>query len=147
MGNDGWGRRPTAGYAPARGGTVARLPERRDSESYTEWSPGNPDYLARVRDVESLDLDGLRSYLRDLASHQAWIDAVLNLRGDSRTLRLHDEELYVASQDSQLAQLAGLWSFRAATTQQPGSRVLPQSRYSQAGRTGHLRPAPERGRD
>lgn len=25
------------------------------NESFTEWSPGNPDYLARLRDVESFD--------------------------------------------------------------------------------------------
>jgi hypothetical protein len=26
------------------------------NESFTEWSPGNPDYLAKIRDIESLDL-------------------------------------------------------------------------------------------
>jgi hypothetical protein len=26
------------------------------NESFTEWSPGNPDYLARLHDLESLDL-------------------------------------------------------------------------------------------
>ena len=26
------------------------------NEGFTDWSPGNPDYLARLRDVESLDL-------------------------------------------------------------------------------------------
>jgi hypothetical protein len=163
------------------------------NESFTEWSPGNPDYLARLRDAESLDLvldelfrayrgikvlsyqldeeqlshlvqrpglriiyisrrnllqtavsdriakqthvfnrwdvrphetlehrydsltpldlDDLRSYVHELASHLARIDSVLNRLSDSRTLRLHYEDLYFASRESQLAQLSVLWSF------------------------------------
>ncbi len=163
------------------------------NESFAEWSPGNPDYLARLRDVESLDLvldelfqtyrgikvlsyqldeeqltnlvqrpglriiyisrrnllqtavsdriakqtnvfnrwdvrpqetlehrydaltpldlDDLRSYVHDLASHLAWIDSVLNRSSGVRSLRLHYEDLYFASRESQLAQLSGLWSF------------------------------------
>jgi len=163
------------------------------NEGFTDWSPGNPDYLARLRDVESLDLvldelyrtyrgikvlsyqldeeqlirfvrrpglrivyisrhnllqtavsdriakqtqvynrwdvrphenvahryhslspldlDDLRSYLHDLALHLAWIDSLLDQRSDCRTLRLHYEDLYFASRESQLAQLSALWSF------------------------------------
>jgi hypothetical protein len=163
------------------------------NENFTEWSPGNPDYLARVRDVQSLDLvldelfgtysgikvltyqldaaelthlvqrpdlrivyisrrnllqiavsdriakqthvynrwdvdpeenladrygaltpldlDDLRSYVRFLASHLAWIDSLLNRRSDSRTLRLQYEDLYFADRESQLAQLSVLWSY------------------------------------
>ena len=32
------------------------LPDEPFNESFTEWSPGNPDYLARIRDIGSLDL-------------------------------------------------------------------------------------------
>jgi len=163
------------------------------NESFTEWAPGNPDYLARITDIESLDLvldelfgsyrgikvltyqldeeqlthlvlrrdlrviyisrrnllqiavsdriakqtrvfnrwdvhphvpvedrynsltpldlDDLRSYVHDLASHLAWIETVLNLRGDAHTLRLHYEDLYFANRQAQRAQLAVLWSF------------------------------------
>jgi hypothetical protein len=163
------------------------------NESFTQWSPGNPDYLARIHDVGSLDLvldelfrsyggikvlsyqldeeqlthlvlrrdlriifisrrnllqtavsdriakqtrvwnrwdvgpdeplehrydclapldlDDLRSYVHDLASHLAWIDSVLSLRSDGHTLRLHYEDLYFATREAQCAQLATLWSF------------------------------------
>jgi hypothetical protein len=166
------------------------------NENFTEWSPGNPDYLARLRDVQSLDLvldelfrtyrgikvlsyqlddeqlshlvqrpglriiyisrrnllqtavsdriakqtnvfnrwdvrpqetleqrydsltpldlDDLRSYVHDLASHLAWIDSVLSRRSD-RTLRLQYEDLYFASRESQLAELSVLWSFLGLT--------------------------------
>jgi hypothetical protein len=163
------------------------------NENFTEWSPCNPDYLARLRDLESLDvvldelfrayrgikvlsyqldeeqlthlvqrpglriiyisrrnllqtavsdriakqthvynrwdvrpeetlehryetltpldLDDLRRYVHDLASHLAWIDSVLNSLGDTPTVRLHYEDLYFAGRMSQLAQLSVLWSF------------------------------------
>jgi hypothetical protein len=163
------------------------------NENFTKWSPGNPDYLARVRDIESLDLvldelfrcyrgikvlsyqldeeqlthlvlrrdlriifisrrnllqtavsdriakqtrvwnrwdvrpheslerryaclapldlDDLRGYVQELASHLAWVDSLLSLRGDGGTLPLSYEDLYFATRDEQHAQLAALWSF------------------------------------
>lgn len=58
-----------------------------------------------------LDLDDLRGYVHDLASHLAWIDSILGLRGDAPTLRLHYEDLYFATREAQRARLAALWSF------------------------------------
>ena len=163
------------------------------NESFSEWSPDNPDYLARIRDVTSLDLvldelfqsyrgikvlsyqldeeqlthlvlrrdlrivfisrsnllqiavsdriakqtrvwnrwdvdphepltnrynslapldlDDLRDYMHDLASHLAWVDSILNLRSDARTLRFDYEDLYFATRETQYAQLSTLWSF------------------------------------
>ena len=163
------------------------------NENFTEWSPGNPDFLARIPDVESLDLvlaelfasyrgikvlsyqldeeqishlvqrpelrivfigrrnllqtavsdriakqtqvynrwdvdpnealgrryaaltpldlDDLRGYVQELASHLAWIDSLLSQHGQGRTLRLSYEDLYFATRDQQQAQLSALWSF------------------------------------
>jgi hypothetical protein len=173
------------------------LPDEPFNESYADWSPGNPDYLARIRDVESLDtvlaelfgryrgikvlsyqldeellrhlivrpdlkiifisrrnllqtavsdriakqaklwnrwdanpqqpleryydclqpldLDDLRGYVRELAPHLLWIESVLNLREDGRTLRLCYEDLYFAGGEAQRAQLSAVWSFLELT--------------------------------
>jgi hypothetical protein len=58
-----------------------------------------------------LDLDDLRRYVDDLASHLAWIDSILSLRSDSHTLRLHYEDFYFATREAQRVQLSDLWSF------------------------------------
>jgi hypothetical protein len=50
---------------------------------------------------EPLDLDDLRSYLRELAPHLHWIQSVLNLREEDRTLRLRYEDLYFAALQAQ----------------------------------------------
>jgi hypothetical protein len=169
------------------------MPDEPFNEQFTEWSPGNPDYLGRVRDVQTLDevlgelfgvwrgikvltyqldeeqlrhlvirddlriifirrrnllqiavsdriakqtgvynrwdvqggerlerrydslrpldVDDLRSYVRDLTAHLAWVESILSLRSDSHTLRLTYEDLYFASREVQRAQLSALWSF------------------------------------
>jgi LPS sulfotransferase NodH len=169
------------------------FPDEPFNENFADWSPGNPDYLARVRDTDSLDavltelfecyrgikvlsyqldeellrhlilrpdlriifisrrnllqiavsdriakqtrvwnrwdanperpleqyyeslepldLDDLRSYVRELAPHLHWIESVLNLRKGSHTLRLRYEDLYFAPREAQRAQLSAVWSF------------------------------------
>lgn len=173
------------------------FPDEPFNESFIDWSPGNPDYLARIRDIESLDtvlaelfqtcrgikvlsyqldeellrhlilrpdlriifisrrnllqtavsdriakqtklwnrwdvspgqplehyydslepldLDDLRRYIQELGPHLRWIESVLNLRQASHTLRLHYEDLYLATAQAQHAQLAALWSFLELT--------------------------------
>jgi hypothetical protein len=65
----------------------------------------------RYDSLTPLDLDDLRCYVHDLALHLAWIDSLLNQGCGYRTLRLHYEDLYFATRESQLAQLSVLWSF------------------------------------
>jgi hypothetical protein len=173
------------------------MPDEPFNESFAEWSPANPDYLARIGDVESLDLvldelfrgyrgikvlsyqldehqlthlvhrrdlriifisrrnllqtavsdriakqtrvwnrwdvhpteplerryqslapldiDDLRSYVHDLAAHLQWMDSVLSLRSGARTLRLHYEDLYLATRQAQHARLSTVWSFLGMT--------------------------------
>jgi hypothetical protein len=173
------------------------LPDEPFNESFADWSPGNPDYLARIHDIESLDtvlaelfahyrgikvlsyqldeellrhlilrpdlwiiflsrrnllqtavsdriakqtklfnrwdanpeqpleryydslepldLDDLRSYVRELAPHLRWIESVLNLRKDGHTLQLRYEDLYFATPQAQRAQLSAIWSFLELT--------------------------------
>jgi len=173
------------------------FPDEPFNESFAGWSPGNPDYLARIGDIESLDtvlaelferyrgikvlsyqldedqlrhlilrpglriifisrrnllqiavsdriakqaklwnrwdadpaqpleryyeslepldLDDLRGYVRELVSHLRWVESVLDLREDGRTLRLRYEDLYFATPRAQRAQLAAVWSFLGVT--------------------------------
>jgi hypothetical protein len=173
------------------------LPDEPFNEGFADWSPGNPDYLARIHDIESLDtvlaelfecyrgikvlsyqldeellrhlilrpglriifisrrnllqtavsdriakqtklwnrwdanpeqpleqyydslepldLDDLRSYVRELAPHLHWIECVLNLRKDGHTLQLRYEDLYFATPEAQRARLSAVWSFLELT--------------------------------
>ena len=50
------------------------------NESFAEWSSGNPDYLARIRDVESLD-----TVLAELFGNTAALTADRAVRSDRKT--------------------------------------------------------------
>ena len=57
------------------------FPDEPFNESFTEWAPGNPDYLARVHDIESLD-----TVLAELLEHNRGIK-VLSYQLDEELLR------------------------------------------------------------
>jgi hypothetical protein len=79
---------------------------------WNRWDVGQHETLERRYDsLAPLDLDDLRDYMRELAAHLAWIDSILSLRDDDRTLRLRYEDLYFATSEAQHAQLSALWSF------------------------------------
>jgi hypothetical protein len=65
----------------------------------------------RYRELAPLDLDDLRSYMRELAAHLSWVDSLLARRGDGHVLRLRYEDLYFADREAQRTQLSALWSF------------------------------------
>lgn len=169
------------------------VPDEPFNENFVDWSPGNPDYLARAHDVEALDtvlaelfdlydgikvlsyqldeeqlrhlvlrpdlrivfisrrnllqtavsdrvakqtklwnrwdadpgqpleryygsldpldLDDLRRYVSELATHLQWVGSLLDLRTDGHVFRLGYEDLYFADRESQYDQLSGLWAF------------------------------------
>lgn len=79
---------------------------------YNRWDVGSGESLERrYSSLAPLDVDDLRSYVSDLAAHLALVSSVLGGGGDSRTLRLNYEDLYLASREAQRAQLERLWSF------------------------------------
>ena len=173
------------------------MPDEPFNESFADWAPGNPDYLARVQDIatlddvlavlfqryrgikvlsyqldddqlrhlvrrpdlwivyisrrnllqtavsdriakqtrlwnrwdadpgkpferyydnlEPLDVEDLRAYVRDLADHLRWVDELLRGRADGRVFRLRYEDLYLSDPGTQRDLLESMWSFLEVT--------------------------------
>jgi hypothetical protein len=88
----------------------------KQTKLFNRWDANPEQPLERYYDsLESLDLDDLRSYVRELAPHLHWIESVLNLRKDGHTLQLQYEDLYFATPQAQRAQLSAIWSFLELT--------------------------------
>jgi hypothetical protein len=78
---------------------------------WNRWDVRSREAWEHIYDsLSPLDLDDLREYVHDLASHLAWIDSVPE-SSHARTLRLQYEDLYFADRQAQLAQLSVVWSF------------------------------------
>jgi hypothetical protein len=77
---------------------------------WNRWDLDAGESLERRYDgLPSLDLDDLRTYIDDLVTHRAWVESLLDRRGDAGTVRLRYEDLYFATRESQHAQLADVW--------------------------------------
>ncbi len=77
---------------------------------WNRWDLNAGESLERRYDaLPSLDLDDLRTYIDDLVTHRAWVESLLDRRGDAGTVRLHYEDLYFATRERQHAQLAEVW--------------------------------------
>ncbi len=84
----------------------------KQAKLWNRWDADQERPLEQYYDaLEPLDLEDLRSYISELAPHLRWIESLLNLRQDDRTLRLNYEDLYFATPQAQRAQLSALWSF------------------------------------
>lgn len=62
-----------------------------------------------------LDVEDLRRYVRDLASHLRWVTSVLDRRPDGSVLRLDYDDLFLADREAQHDQLVALWTFLGVT--------------------------------
>jgi len=95
------------------------------NESFTEWSSGNPDYLARIHDVESLDvvLDELfRSYRGiKVLSYQLDEEQLthLVLRRDLRIIYISRRNLLQIAVSDRIAKQTRLWNRWDAHPQEP----------------------------
>ncbi|HEY3735273.1 MAG TPA: hypothetical protein VGL63_15295 [Streptosporangiaceae bacterium] len=83
----------------------------KQTKLYNRWDVSSQPLERYYDALEPLDLGDLRGYVRDLASHLHWVESVLSLRADGRTLRLRYEDLYFATRPAQRAQLSAVWSF------------------------------------
>jgi hypothetical protein len=84
----------------------------KQTQIWNRWDVDPAESLEdRYGALSPLDLDDLRTYVRDLRSHLTWLDALLALRTDGHLLRLRFEDLYLSTPNVQEAHLAAIWKF------------------------------------
>jgi hypothetical protein len=95
---------------------LSLMPDEPFNESFVDWSPGNPDYLSRVRDVDSLDvvLDELFGRFRGIKvlTYQLDQDQLAHLVGrrEVRSIVIARRNLLQTAVSDRIAKQTKVWN-------------------------------------